>query len=107
MRATYIFAGVLGYPIGMVFGQSFSLLYVEPLRLIYSSWPIKIVRTFIGCVWTIGVTCLFIFIYSRSYGMLPRFVWAMFLPFFLNSFFIFGLWPFICSKVGLINRESQ
>jgi len=107
LSATFIYAGVLMYPVGMAFGQSFNLIYVEPLRWIYTDWKAKCLRTFLGTILVVGLWGLMMWIYMKSNGNMARFVWGTLLPCGFLSYLVFGLWPLVCSKIGLINNQSQ
>ena len=50
---------------------------------------------------------LFEWFFLLSKAVFSKFLWGVFAPAFLVSFFVFGAWPIICSKIGLINKKSH
>ena len=50
---------------------------------------------------------LFVYAFAVAESVFPRFVWGMLVPAGVVSFFVFGLWPLTCSKIGLINKKSH
>jgi hypothetical protein len=50
---------------------------------------------------------LFAWLYGWSKGIFPRFCWGLLVPACVVSNFVFGFWPLICSKIGLVNKKSH
>lgn len=56
---SYTYASSLFFIVGMVFGQSYSVQYVKPLLWVHTSWPLKLIRTVLGTLITLGLYSIF------------------------------------------------
>ena len=107
MKATYDKQAALYVLLGAVFGQTYSLNYVQPLLWIHTPMCKKIVRMLI-----VIVPFLTFYYVSQKYITLER---SSVLYYLLNwsiinlleSYFVFGLYPIICKKLHLIVTEEQ
>ena len=65
------------------------------------------IRTVLGSIIALGIMSFFIFLFAISESTFPRFCWGLLVPAGMVSLFVFGLWPLICTKIGLVNTRSH
>lgn len=101
---TFFYTSVLFFIIGMGFGTSYSLVYVDCLDWVHTRLWKRLVRGVLGCGL---VTGLFI-----AYNYIPcndnptRFFFRYTVPALSISFFTYGIFPILCNKIGLIDRSE-
>jgi hypothetical protein len=61
----------------------------------------------LGSILTLGIMSFFIYLFAISQSTFPRFCWGLLVPAGLVSLFVFGAWPLICTKIGLVNTKSH
>ena len=61
--------GILWYVVGMTFGITYSLSYVNPLDWVCSSALKKLIRTVLGLAIAFGIYCVFDLIGDQSTDM--------------------------------------
>lgn len=96
---------VLFYVCGMVFGCSFSLSYIDVFDWVHTRRSKKLIRSLLGVILAIGLTLLF-FIATPG-DPTTRFVYNHATPGFLVPFLMYGVWPIICSKIGLVSLPEE
>jgi hypothetical protein len=84
----------------MGFGSSYSCVHVDCLDWVHTDWVRKLVRGIIGLIIAIVVFLLFQLIPGNDNPTIFFFHNAF--PALVISFFIFGIFPIICNKVGLV-----
>ena len=67
----------------------------------------KLVRTVIGVGVTVGVQLFFNWAVDDTNDIATKYFFGAAFPYFCNSFFVFGLFPALCSKIGLVQKESN
>jgi hypothetical protein len=67
----------------------------------------KILRLILGLSISMGVAYFFFFITKNSNDQATKFFFIFFLPNALVSFFVFGLFPIICNRIGLVISSEQ
>jgi hypothetical protein len=102
---TYFNTAILFYIIGMGFGTSYSLVHVDCLDWVRTSFPLRLVRALLGCAVSGGVYLAFQAIPCNDNP--TRFFFRYALPGLLLSFFVYGLFPIICLHIGLVKNASS
>lgn len=102
INGTFEKSSILISLIGIVFGQTYSLNYVRPLLWVYTPAWKRVIRTILGLSIAYGVFYAFDLVLAESNDIATRYFFGSALPMFLMSFFIFGLYPIICNKIGLV-----
>ena len=90
--------------IGMGFGTSYSIAYVNPFDWVHTKFYKRVIRGVVGTllVWVIGfIFQKFVLVYDQS----TIYIVQRALPALLFSLFIYGCFPIICQKVGLVDPE--
>jgi hypothetical protein len=88
----------------MAFGTPFSIAYVDPLEWVHTRFSKRLLRGILGCGIVLGLTFLIeefvplgdqasIYIIHRAF------------PILLFSLFIYGLFPLLCQKIGLVDPD--
>lgn len=67
----------------------------------------KLLRLVLGLSISIGIAYFFFFITQHSNDQATKFFFIFFLPNALISFFIFGFFPIICNRIGLVISSEQ
>lgn len=88
----------------MGFGTSYSLVHVDCLDWVHTSWKLRVVRGIIGCAISVGVYFLFMLIPCNDNPTKYFFQYA--LPALFISFFIYGVYPILCLKMKLVKENS-
>ena len=101
---TYFFTSILFFITGMGFGTSYSLVHVDCLDWVHTSVIRRIIRGFLGCGIMVGAFYLFQLIPCNDNP--TRFFFHYGLPALSLSFFIYGLFPLICLKIGLVQTDT-
>ena len=88
----------------MGFGTSYSIAYVNPFDWVHTKLYKRIIRGVVGTllVWLAG---FFIDSYILVYDQTTIFLVHKALPALLFSLFIYGCYPIICQKIGLVDPE--
>ena len=84
----------------MGFGTSYSLVHVDCLDWVHSELYLRIIRGVLGCAISGAVFFGFQFIPCNDNP--TRFFFLYALPALLLSFFVFGVYPILCQKIGLV-----
>lgn len=88
----------------MGFGTSYSLVYVDCLDWVHTRLWKRLLRGVLGCSITSGMYVV--------YNLIPcndnptRFFFRYTVPALTLSFFIYGIYPILCNKIGLIDRSD-
>lgn len=100
LSATYEYSAMLFFLIGMVFGQSYAIQFVQPLLWVGANWLKRVFRTLIG----VGLAvCLYAPFY---YGVrdlnddTTRFMFLALIPALTISFLMYGVYPRVCKTMG-------
>ena len=64
-------------------------------------------RTILGVGTTIGVQLFFGWVTHKTDDIATKFFFGEALPFFLNSWFIFGLFPILCKYMHLVQQDDR
>jgi len=107
VNGTFEKCSILFSLVGVVFGQTYSLNYVRPLLWIHTPLWKKLIRTIIGLSIAAGFNYLFFLFVKSSNDVATRFFFGRACPMFIMSFFIFGLYPIVCNKIGLVLQADQ
>ena len=102
---TFFFTAVLFFIIGMGFGTSYSLVYVDCLDWVHTRLWKRLLRGVIGC----GiVTGIFITLQLIPCNDNPtRFFFRYTVPALSLSFFTYGIFPIICKYLGLVDSTDS
>ena len=107
LSASYLSSGGLYVLIGAIFGQTYTLEYVKPLLWIYTPFWKKLLRTIIAIIPILAL----LYVSNPAFGgiQVPTNVYTLSLIVMnlVTSFFIFGLFPIFCWKVGLVISEKE
>ena len=101
---TFFYTSILFFITGMGFGTSYSLVHVDCLDWVHTDWKLKLGRGVFGSAIAAGV--FFAFQEIPCNDNPTRFFFLYALPAFLISFFVFGVFPIICSKIGLVTGNA-
>ena len=101
---TFFYTSILFFITGMGFGTSYSLVHVDCLDWVHTSLPVRILRGILGCAIVGGV--YFAFQQVPCFDNPTRFFFRYALPSLSLSFFIFGVFPIICVKIGLVKQHK-
>lgn len=88
----------------MGFGTSYSLVHVDCMNWVHTDLIRRIVRGILGTAIAGGV--------FYTFQMIPcndnptRFFFLFAFPALTISFFVFGVFPIICNKIGLVNNSG-
>lgn len=88
----------------MGFGTSYSLVHVDCLDWVHTSMTKRIIRGLLGCAIALGIHTAFQFIPCNDNP--TRFFFLFALPAMILSFFIYGIFPIICMKIGLVKDST-
>jgi hypothetical protein len=102
---TFDYTGILFFITGMGFGTSYSLVHVDCIDWVHTSWKLRLVRGILGTAITLGVYLLFLLIPCNDNPTKYFFQFA--LPSLLLSFFIYGIFPILCLKISLVKQHSE
>jgi hypothetical protein len=102
---TFFFTSILFFITGMGFGTSYSLVHVDCLDWVHTDLPRRLARGFLGSGIVAGIYLLFQLIPCNDNP--TRFFFLYGLPSLSLSFFIFGVFPIICSKIGLVTAKGR
>lgn len=58
----------------------------------------------LGVILAIGIQALFFWLTSETNDLATTYFFGYALPFFLTSFFIFGLFPILCKHMHLVQE---
>ena len=87
---------------GMIFGWPYALHYFSALQWINTSLWKKLTRMVIGVAITAGNMYFFNWIVSNSNDTATKYFFGKAVPYFINSFFIYGIFPIVCKHINLI-----
>ena len=107
LNQTFDVSAVLFVIVGMIFGWPYALHYFSVLQWKNTSTWKRIVRTVIGVGVAVGFQTLFDWMVNGTNDIATKYFFGAAFPYFCNSFFIFGLFPVLCAKVGLVQEESN
>ena len=105
MDQTFFYTSILFYITGMGFGTSYSLVYVDCLDWVYTRPLFRVIRGVLGTCISGFVYWLFLLIPSNDNP--TKFFFHYGLPAILISFFIYGVFPIICLRVGLVMIQQD
>ena len=89
----------------MGFGTSYSLVHVDCLDWVRTDFIYRIIRGVIGCGISGGIFIGFQYIPCNDNP--TRFFFRYAVPTLFLSFFVFGIFPILCQKVGLVRVNSS
>ena len=108
MNQTLYKSTILFVLIGMIFGWPYALLHFSALQWVNTSPMKKFVRTFIGLLIALGVREFFTWTVSHTNDISTMYFFGFALPYFLISFFIFGIYPIMCAQwLHLVQSNDQ
>lgn len=84
----------------MGFGTSYSLVYVDCLDWVHTILPFRIIRAILGGV--ISGLVFWGFNSIPAHDNPTKYFFHFVIPNLLLSFFIYGLFPVLCWKIGLV-----
>lgn len=90
------------YVVGMVFGQSYNLNYVKPLYWVHTHWIKRATRALIGAVLAVGLYAFIFFLMRNNRDQSTVYFFKYALPAFLISFIMYGVFPVVCKRMGLV-----
>ena len=102
INATFASTGVLFVLIGANFGQSFAINFVRSVQWSHTPLWKRLVRSLLGLSLAIGVTESMALFTNKMTDFASQYFYSHLLTNLVLSFFIFGLYPVICSKCGLM-----
>ena len=91
----------------MVFGWPYALHHFSALQWLNTTVWKRLIRMVLGLAIAIGVQYFFYWAVKQTNDIATRFFFGYALPNFLNSFFIFGLFPVICKRLKLVQQDEQ
>ena len=106
LDASYEISAIIFYAVGMVFGQSYNLNYVKPLDWVHTHWSKRVLRAILGSFVAVGIYLLFIFIMKNNRDQSTVYFFRYAFPALLISFFIYGVFPVVCLKLGLVETKT-
>lgn len=103
---------MLFYLTGMGFGASYSLLEVDTIEFVRTPIHKKLIRSFIGLLFSIIIYFGSYAIYNwmnkgAKQDIISQFVETRALPFFIIGIFIYGPYVVICKKIGLVGESFE
>ena len=101
---TFFFCSILFFITGMGFGTSYSLVHVDCLDWVRTQFLYRVARGLLGCAVSTGIFIGFQYIPCNDNP--TRFFFRYALPALSLSFFIFGIYPILCKKIGLVKVNS-
>jgi hypothetical protein len=106
LDASYQMSAMIFYVIGMVFGQSYNLNYVKPLNWVHTHWTKRAVRAIIGAFVAVGLYAFFYFLMRNNRDQSTVYFFRYALPAFVISFIMYGFFPVVCKKIGLVATHT-
>lgn len=101
---TFDYTGILFFITGMGFGTSYSLVHVDCIDWVHTSWPLRLLRSFIGCL--IAGVVYYLFTLIPCNDSPTKYFFQFALPSLLLSFFIYGIYPILCLRLHLVKRHK-
>lgn len=98
-------SGILFFIIGMGFGISYNLVYVDCLDWVHTTLLLRIIRTVIGL--SISALVYWGFLKIPANDNPTKYFFHYVLPALTISFFIYGLFPVICMKCKLVQVKEE
>eukprot|EP00349_Pseudokeronopsis_sp_Brazil_P000047 CAMPEP_0202956488 /NCGR_PEP_ID=MMETSP1396-20130829/993_1 /ASSEMBLY_ACC=CAM_ASM_000872 /TAXON_ID= /ORGANISM="Pseudokeronopsis sp., Strain Brazil" /LENGTH=477 /DNA_ID=CAMNT_0049673519 /DNA_START=6 /DNA_END=1439 /DNA_ORIENTATION=- len=105
LDATFFDSSILFFLTGLGFGISFSLVYVDCLDWVHTKPHLRLIRALLGCGIAGGVYYGFQQIPAEDSP--TKYFFHYVLPALLVSFFIYGLYPILCLKIGLVSVSKE
>lgn len=105
MGFSFFTTGILFFMIGMGFGTSFSLVYVDCLDWVHTSFKKKLLRGILAGVVAAGIKIGFQNIPCND-NPTRYFFWEI-LPNALISFLCYGVLPIVCKRIGLVEEKIR
>ena len=93
--------------IGMIFGWPYAILHFSALQWINTSLYKRLLRMILGVSIAVGVQYFFKWVTHVTNDIATRYFFGHAVPFLLNSFFIFGLFPIMCKFMRLVQKEEN
>ena len=106
LNQTFDKSAIIFVVIGMIFGWPYALLHFSALQWINTSFWKRLVRTILGVSITVGNQVFFTWVTRETNDIATKFFFGEAVPFFLNSYFIFGLFPILCKHMRLVQQED-
>ena len=107
MNQTFYKSAVIFVLIGMVFGWPLALHYFSALQWINTSLWKRLLRTVLGLALVFGTTYFIRWTVEGTNDISTLYFFGYSVPYFATSFFVFGLYPIVCSKwLGLCSKAD-
>jgi len=106
LAQTFFYTNVLFFMIGMGFGTSYSIAYVNPFEWVHTRFSKRLARGVLGVGLVIGLETL-IQKFVRVRDQSTVYIIHRAIPVLLFSLFIYGCFPIICQKCGLVDKEAD
>jgi len=90
----------------MVFGQSYNINYVKPLNWVHTSRLKRITRTILGVIIAAGLYAIPFTLLRNDRDQSTIFYLKFAFPAFMISFMMYGIYPILCKKIGLVDTIS-
>lgn len=87
---------------GMIFGWPYALHHFSALQWINTTLWKRFARMLLGVGLAMGIQYLFYWLTKETNDLATVYFFGFALPFFLSSFFIFGLFPVLCKHMHLV-----
>ena len=100
-------SAVIFVVIGMIFGWPYALHHFSALQWINTGVWKRLLRMVLGVGITVCVQLFFEWAISDTNDLATKFFFGKAVPYFLNSFFVFGLFPVACKWLRLVQKEEQ
>ena len=107
LNQTFYKSAVIFTLIGMIFGWPYALHHFSALQWINTSLWKRVLRMVLGLAITVGVQVFFTWCVSSTNDIATMYFFGYAVPYFVNSFFIFGLYPIICTWIGLVQEDQS
>jgi len=89
----------------MGFGTSYSLVHVDCIDWVHTSLLKRIIRGLLGSAISVGTFYLYRLIPTNDSPTKYFFHFA--LPCLQSSFFVYGIFPIICLRIGLVDKNDN
>lgn len=102
---TYYQSAIVFFITGMGFGTSYSLVHVDCLDWVHTKLYLRLIRAVIGC----GIAGVTFYGFQKipTNDNPTKYFFHFALPYLLLSFFIYGVFPILCSKIYLVNYNQS
>ena len=88
--------------IGMIFGWPYAILHFSALQWINTSLYKRLLRMILGVAIAVAIQYFFTWVTQQTNDIATKYFFGHALPFLINSFIIFGLFPIACKYMRLV-----